>query len=535
MTTTMDRSHIRRIGISLGAGALMFAAGCVSTNVQTDKALASLRNGHDADAVSWSDDLKNSFYSKPLGCLEAGRVRMLSGDFQGSSSNFSAVIDTLLDKSENGPVLKVGSVGANVMAGTITDDRTREYSVPAYEFIQSLHYQMLNDLFLGKPDAAAVEARRAVFAQDALADKYAKDVKTGADKASAPANASAFRAVETNMQTMAPVLENTRCSYENGLVWYLCGVLFEQQADLANASLSYRKAWELLPGNPHVQRDFLRLIRTQDAEMYKGLLARTGTDPATLARQPTELILIAEESFISQRQSVKVPLPVAGTVVSVDFPLYRDGAYLPAVFDIYESGTACGSTALALSLQALAYRDLKEHMPGIVVRNVTRCATRIAAQQVANHGSDVVKYGVLAFNTLSTIINKADTRAWYTLPMGCQLYRGPVQPGEHVFELRNRNTGFVTRVPVTVSAGETRLVWVADIGGNARVATASLNGKGAPTTYLVGNSTLAGFPASVAVQAAAPTPTHPAVAANPPANPPAETPQVAIEQKGNNP
>ena len=45
-----------------------------------------------------------------------------------------------------------------------------------------------------------------------------------------------------------------------------------------------------------------------------------------------------------------------------------------------------------------------------------------------------------------------------------------------------------------MAEGETRLVWVADLGGNARVATASLNGKGAPATYHVCGSLQAGFP-----------------------------------------
>ncbi|MEI7900278.1 MAG: hypothetical protein WCK89_08490 [bacterium] len=477
---------------------LVSATGCVSTNVKVDQALSSLRAGDDPTALVWSEKLKQSVYSKQLGYLETGRIRMLSGDFWGSSTNFAAVIDTVIEKTENGPVLKMGSVGATVMAATVTDDRTRTYDVPAYEFIQSLHYQMLNHLFLRNLDAAGVEARRAVFAQDAIAEKYGKEVQDARDQsAGSSKNAAAFSKVDAQMQGMAPVIEMTRSSFENGLAWYLCGVLFEQQDDISNAALSYRKAWELVPGNPHVQKDFLRLIRTQDAEMFKGLVAQAGVDPKTLVRNRTEVILIVEESFVSQRQSVKIPLPIPGvnTLTSVDFPIYQDPAYAPMALDVREKEVSCGLSAQALSLQSLAYRDLKEKMPGIVIRNVTRAATRIAAQEVANHANDYAKYGVMAFNAVSAVINKADTRAWYTLPMSSQLYRGGVAPGEHLFELRNQVTGFVTRFPVTVAEGETRIIWVADIGGNARIATTSLNGKGGPTTFQVNNSMLAGYPA----------------------------------------
>lgn len=153
--------------------------------------------------------------------------------------------------------------------------------------------------------------------------------------------------------------------------------------------------------------------------------------------------------------------------------------------------------ALALSLQALAYRDLKEKIPGIVVRNVTRALTRVAAQEVARaQDSDALKLAVLATTAVATAINRADTRAWYTLPMVSQVYRGGIAPGEQKLTLRNRATGGSLTIPVTVTEGETRIVWVADLGGNARVATASLNGKGAPATFHVCGSLLSGLAAT---------------------------------------
>jgi hypothetical protein len=38
-------------------------------------------------------------------------------------------------------------------------------------------------------------------------------------------------------------------------------------------------------------------------------------------------------------------------------------------------------------------------------------------------------------------------------------------------------------IPVTITEGETRVVWIADTGGIAVAATASLTGNGAPPTY----------------------------------------------------
>lgn len=477
----------------------MLATGCISADVRVDRALNNLRMGNDALALNWSEELKHSFYSTQLGYLEAGRIRMLCGDFSGSSTNFAEVIDSVIEKTDSGPVIKLGNVGTQIMAGSVTDDRMRDYTVPAYEFIQSLCYQMLNHLFLGNLEAAGVEARRAVFAQDAIAEKYGQEVREARNAAARSRQAVIVNNINSRMQNMAPVIALTRSSFENGLAWYLCGVLFEQQNDFGNAVLSYRKAWELAPGNPYVQKDFLRLLRTYDPEAFKSLVTQAGVDIKSLVRNRTEVILIMEESFVSRRQSMKTTLPISGTLISLDFPFYYDPAYTPMALEVRGKGVSTGMSALMLPLQALAYRDLNEKMPGIVIRNVTRAAAHIAAQQIANRRDDGIKYGVLVANVFSAAISQSDLRTWSTLPMASQIYRDGVAPGENIFELHNQATGCVLRFPVTVASGETRVVWVADIGGNARIATASLNGRGVPITFEICNSILTGYPREMLV------------------------------------
>jgi len=466
----------------------MCLAGCVSPNVAVDRARHDLRSENYLAAQSWANGIKSSVFSKELGLLELGRVHMLSGDFEASAVAFDQAIETVLQKDEFGPVINIGDVSWNVVAGTLTDDRTRNYRIPPYEFIQALNYQMWNYIFLGKPDAARVEARRTRFAQDALAEKYGPMVQ-GGSAGMTGSNAGAMYIVDSRMTAMAPVLEKTRSSYENGLAWYFCGILFELDGDASNARIAYQKAWELLPGNPYAERDMLRLARTEAPHTFNDLMSRSRLPPESLSRSQTEIVLVVEEGFIAQRYSVKVPLPLLGTsATSVDFPMYHDGYYLPAPLHLSSSAADTGMLSPALFLQSLAYQDLKEKMPGIVARNVTRVLTRVAAQQVANHAGNsdvatILKACVWMFNLGSAIINKADTRAWYTLPMVAHIYRGNASPGAYALTLRNQANGQTVTLPVTVAEGETRFVWVGDLAGRSRVVTASMNGKGAPTTY----------------------------------------------------
>jgi hypothetical protein len=472
-------------------------AGCVSPNVKVERARAALASGNDAPALAWAEKLKDSFYSKDLGYLEAGRVRMLGGDFVGSSTNFSAAIDIVLEQTETGPRVKLGDMGANVLAGTVTDDRTRPYRLPPYEFIHALQYQMLNRVFLGDLEGAAVEARRAVFAQDQVAEKYGADVEAGR-AAAEKKQEKALQRMEAQLAAMDAVESLSRSSYENPLAWWFCGILFEEDKDMGNARLAYQKARELAPGNPYIQRDMLRVLRSEDQDSYKRLLEETGADAQSCELPETGLVVVFEDGFVPQRLSKKIPLPlpVGNTVVSLDYPIYKDSLYESAPVVFAAGGTDMGQASFALSVQSLAYRDLRERMPGIVARNVTRAAVRGAAAAAAKSAADNDGTGigsaiyllVSLFNGVSAVANRADTRAWYTLPMAANVWRGGIGPGEHTLVLRHPLTGLEARVPVTVARGETRLVWMVDTGGNLRAANATLRGKGAPAAFGVYNS-----------------------------------------------
>jgi hypothetical protein len=236
------------------------------------------------------------------------------------------------------------------------------------------------------------------------------------------------------------------------------------------------------------------MLRTQDQVAYRALMEQYKMQESDLIRTGAQVIVVFEESFVPQRKSVKVPLPIGGTLTSADFPIYEEGLYRPMSFEIgLKNGPTLGGGSQAVNVQALAYHDLKEKMPGMVLRNVTRIGTRIAAQQVANHaGNDALKIGVLAFNAISTVINKADTRAWYTLPAIAYLSCHSVQPGEQTIFVRNPTTGYQIEIPVEVNPGERRLIWIADIEGCSRIGTASLSGKGAAPTFNVSDSLLTG-------------------------------------------
>jgi len=480
------------VQINLACGLLianfaLLTAGCATHSKGAGTALAELKSGDIGSALKWSEKLKKSSRSGDLGYIESGRIKMLSGDFAGSRADFEIAIDKVLEETENGPVIRLGSVGSTLAASTIADDTIRKYKLSPYEIIQLLHYQTLNYLFSGDPQGASVEMRRTVFAQDAIAEQYSREVEEAQAEADQKA-AKVMESVSTRMESMGPTLERTRSSHENGMAWYFCGLMFEKQGDLPNANLCYRKAWELAPQNSFIVKDFLRLLHTQDRQAFLDLVLQNNMDVKNLTRGSTEIVVLYEAALISQRHARKIPVPIPDfresiTLVSIDFPFYSDPAYTPSPLTITDNGEELGVAEPAVYLQSLAYRDLKDKMPGVVVRNVTRAVTKIVSQQVANLGNDFTKYGMMLFNAVSTLAITSDTRAWYSIPMETQLYRGSISAGAHTLECRSPIREASLSIPVNVSEGETRVVWIADTGGLAVVATASLSGKGELPTY----------------------------------------------------
>lgn len=397
-------------------------AGCVSVDTDAVGAIDAMKRGDFAAAEEWSVDLADSHYSKNLGMVEAGRVSMLSGDFDKADGWFRRGVDTAVDRKEQNPKIKLGDVGNTVLASTITDDRTREYYLPPYELNFALQYGILSQLFAGKRDDAMADARLAVYVQDHLADEYGPDVA----KASMSSDRGAQQLYDDQGGNLQTLIAETRCSWENPVLWWLTGVLFETDGDLDMAWQSYRKAAAILPRNA---------VFSNDCERADHWVApRSGK---------ARLVAIRDRDFVPMRKSVKVPVPIY-TAMSIDIPTY--------------DASLCARTPdTALDVLALGARDLKEHLPGIIARNITRAATQAAAQAVANNnGNEYVQLGVLLGNAVISAMRRADTRSWRTLPATVEVWEdNDMSPGDYQ----------VFGETVSLAAGETKLLWVAEFGG----------------------------------------------------------------------
>ena len=441
-----------------------FSVGCVSVDADARDAVQALSAGDDAKALAWSAELADeSHYSRSLGVAEAGRVNMLAGRYAEAERRLRDAVDSAVDRSENSPRLKLGDLGNEAMASTVTDDRTRQYYLPPYEINMAVEYAILAQVLNARPDEALVDARLAVYVQDTLATTYGADVAKEPDGS----NDTTRQIMADQDKALEAMIAATRNSWENPLLWWLTGVMFEADGQLDMAWQSYRKAAATGPG--------CTLFAADAARADKG---------ATPARGKAKLVVVYEQGFVPRRESLKVPVPIY-TGFAIDIPKYSDE---PFADNRVEVAAATGATpaAPAVSVRSLAARDLKEKLPGVIVRNVTRAAVQAGAQAAVNAaGNKYAQIAVFAGNMVVSAIRRADVRSWVTLPAAQQAWcADSLEPGTHEVRVTVNGRAMTARVPL--AAGETRVLWLADLGGTMRGASASLCSKGAPPTDLNG-------------------------------------------------
>ena len=457
---------LRCLPYFLGVALALMLCGCRTSYQEAVAARQDVMFGTGDYARERAAKMANSTVNRKLGALELGRLKMLQGDFSGSSAILGPQLEELFDETNEGPILKKGQIAGNILAGTVGDDRAIPYDLPAFELLLGLQYQALNALALGHPDNARVYLRRATAVQEQLKEENGSPLDVAgapaAQKEGDAANAqNAGTASSQITAKLAPVADLVRASYENALAWYLMGLFFAKENDASNAEIAYREAGRINPA-------ILPFTR-----------------PA--AGEGQDVVVVYEEDLVDLQEPIKIPLPFGGTIWSVDFPVYGAPPHAPAQIAVEVGGAMSATCVPVVNVQALAYRNLKDRIPGVATRNVTRAAVKIAAQQVANHvdtGNAYANFalmaGVFAFNTFSTIISEADTRCWQTVPEHVHLARLRIPAGAASLTLRNVRTGRACAVSLPPVGAGTRLVWFTDVRGFATASVLTVGGRGAP-------------------------------------------------------
>jgi hypothetical protein len=231
--------------------------------------------------------------------------------------------------------------------------------------------------------------------------------------------------VETIDNPQVNALKN---SYQSALSHYLAGFIYEALGEPSLAAPGYRLANELQPNTPMLE-EALRGLDRRAAAADDGLtdvlfVIASGSAPALQSRQ------------------FRLPVPVHDRFVllPVSFPVMA-ATSIPLPVRVTVDDRVSLPVAPITSIDLMARRQLKDDMPGIMLRVTIRSTTSAVLQYQAQRAGDrqnAAAMGAAAIFVMagSAVLESADDRTWRSLPAEISIARARLPAGVHKVTLQ---------------------------------------------------------------------------------------------------
>ena len=410
----------------LGACASMQSHDETSTLVQR----ASAGNNFDAGITQLDARFKSADSKKDvLYNLEKGELLRLAGKYDESTQAFLVADEKVKawESANSGGAKAAGQVGAALIS-----ERLKTYEGYDYEKVWLTTRLALNRISVGDLEGARVDIKR-THEREAIIErvraKSTADAEAEAQKKGAKTEAKELNGYPTASLNDPQVL-TLKNGYQNALSHYLAGFLYEALNEPSLAAPGYRAAIELHPGSPLLE------------EGLKGLDNRTSLT-FKQHQNMTDVLLVVETGLAPARvsKSFFIPVPTGSTipVVPISYPVINPSN------DPDLGQLAVGDNVLQcdkiVDLNVMARRELKDEMPGMILRGFTRALAKGVMQDQLQKNAGVM--GLLAGIAISAATEKADDRMWRMLPDRVYVARTRLPPGEHDLVVNGQKVGSV--------------------------------------------------------------------------------------------
>lgn len=444
----LPAAGLRRGAVLVAMLLATLLAGCAGSSVfipypsTAQSYRQALDTGHPETAVK-AIGSKTQSADGMLYLLERGRLQQLEGRAEASKSDFDAAIARFQAQDERATI-SASALAASGMS-LYSNDNARPYQGRIYERVFVHQYQALNYLAQGDVQGALVEVRRANQVQVEALAKKADAVDEAREKSEREAQAKGLNPdnYDKFFNEMDLAAGRVKSSFQNAATFYLSGLIYEATGQTNDAYIDYRKALEIAPDNPYLQKDVVRtgLRAGMDDARKLAQQLKLPTSPAAVAPAPGqgELVVYLEEGLAPAKQPVTIPIFTSSTTNYVSFPLYRS-VPAPQALTLTVDGAA-HQTQLLTDTRALAVRTLKDETWDLLVHAFLRLAAKQELQRnMMRNGQkndDALLLGI-ATMLFTVATDQADLRSWLTLPGSAQVLRLPLAEGEHEIALPGR-------------------------------------------------------------------------------------------------
>lgn len=384
------------------------AAGCQQSLAKQDDVAKQrfFRGDFQGAAQSLDPNAREEGHDRLLYLMERGTILHCAGLYE-ESNRYLLQAEEIADQL---PLTRVSEQIATI----ITNETAADYLAEDHERILIHVYLAINYAVMGNLQDALVECKRINDSLKQIADKRGFDYR------------------------------------QNAFATYLAGIIHEafaidtgNMADLNEAYQFYHDTLKVTPGFPYAQYDVLRLAKKlgmqQEYQQYVQQFGREGQEVDW--KTNGEVIVIFQPGLVPE----KVPNPAFPIVPTVR------ARPTPTQFGNVFVGQQIADRTWSLNdIEATAVRNFKEtEGPLIAKRAVILAAKEELTRQIAKKN----QLAGLATGIFFAATEKADLRAWLTLPRDMQVARFALQAGTYDLSLHMLGPGGSPAGPDKVWAG----------------------------------------------------------------------------------
>lgn len=385
--------------------------------------------------------------------FEKGQLLRMEGHFADSRDAWFGADQKIREWEEEvkaDPAKFLGNVSS-----VIVNDKGRRYDGADYEKVLLTTMLALDHINLGDWDSARTEIKKTHEREAIIAELRAKQVEKETEEArtrNVTTTVTDLKGypVETLDDPEVIALKN---GYQSAASHYLAGFIYEALDEPSLAAPGYRTAIELRP-NIAVLEDGLKNLDSRGSRVKPGM---------------TDTLFVVETGFAPAKKSISIPIPVPlGTgigVTPISFPtIHSDSSAAVPERLTLNDGEQAVLLAQVTNVDAMARRQLRDEMPGIILRGTVRAIAKTAAQKVAYDRGGLLA-GLLV-TVASVATESADERVWRTLPGQISLGRMTLPAGQHTLNVPTAQgekkilftvTGKHAVVPLRVTGGNVYL------------------------------------------------------------------------------
>lgn len=357
--------------------------------------------------------------------LERGELLRMDRRYEDSTNAFLLAdikVKEWEETAKTNPSKLMGTVGAALIS-----ERLKNYEGQDYEKVWLTTRLAMNRVALGDFENARVDIKRTHEREAIIAEFRSKETLAAEEEAKSKGATAGGKElngypVETLNDPEVLALKN---GYQNALSHYLAGFMYEVLGESGLAAPGYRKAIELKPETGVLE------------EGLRGLDNRTSFTWKRRQRM-TDVLFVVEAGDAPARKpkAFTIPVPTGRGMVtaSISYPVIEPSKD-PLLTTLSAAGTDL-KLEKVVDVNVMARRALKDEMPGMVLRGVTRAIAKGVMQNELQKRGGLV--GGLIGAVASAATEVADDRMWRMLPGRVYIARGYLPPGEHVVTVNGR-------------------------------------------------------------------------------------------------